>query len=233
MKPKPDGLVLRWGLITVSLSGLLFLSAGTSRIVSLRLYLALFSTWLLFTMLAVDRRLAAERAHPENAGKDDGLRFVTGFLFLLTLSLAALSVGRLPAGLNVPARFRDVALVLFVLSGSLQTWAMIANPFFSPVLRVQVEGEHRVIKNGPYNYMRHPGYLAMLISIPASALAIGSWLALLPAFAFAVVLNRRARIEDEFLRSKLPGYAEYANQVPGRFLPIKKANKGSYVNHSA
>lgn len=233
MKRKPYRLLLRWGLITASLSGLLFLSAGTSHILSLWLYLALFSTWLLFTMLAVDPRLAAERACPKNSGTDDGLRFATGLLFLLTLSLAALSVGRLPSSLNVPARFRDVSLVVFVLSGSLQTWAMFANPFFSPVVRFQVELEHRVIKSGPYKYLRHPGYLAMLISIPASALAIGSWLALLPAAAFVAVLNRRARIEDEFLRCNLPGYIEYANQVPGKLFPVKKANKGSYANYSA
>jgi protein-S-isoprenylcysteine O-methyltransferase Ste14 len=36
--------------------------------------------------------------------------------------------------------------------------------------------------------MRHPGYFAMLISIPASALAIGSWFALVPAIVFALVL---------------------------------------------
>jgi protein-S-isoprenylcysteine O-methyltransferase Ste14 len=214
MKRQPFRLLLRWGLITASLSGLLFLAAGTSHTAALRVYLALFSGWLLVTMLAVDPRLARERAHPRKAGIDNGLRFATGFLFLLTLTVAALSVGRLHLGLNVPTRLRDAALVVFAFSGSLQTWAMIVNPFFSPIVRLQPECGHRVIAAGPYRFMRHPGYLAMLISIPASALAIGSFIALIPAIGFAWVIHQRTRIEDQFLKANLPGYAEYTERVP-------------------
>ena len=225
MKRQPFRLLLRWGLITTSLSGLLFLAAGTSHVASLRAYLALFSAWLLVTMLAVDPRLARERAHPRNTGIDDRLRFATGFLFLLTLTIAALSAGRLHPGLNVPTRLRDAALVVFALSGSLQTWAMIANPFFSPVVRLQSECGHRVIQSGPYKYLRHPGYFAMLSSVPSSALAIGSWLALIPACGFVFVILRRACLEDQFLRANLPGYIDYANHVPRGPIPLQRAHR--------
>jgi protein-S-isoprenylcysteine O-methyltransferase Ste14 len=221
MKRQPFRLLLRWGLITVSLSGLLFLAAGTSHIASLQAYLALFSAWLLGTMLAVHPRLAKERANPSNAGIDDGLRFATGFLFLLTLTVAALSVGRLHLGLNMPTRLRDAALVVFALSGSLQTWAMITNPFFSPVVRLERERGHRVIESGPYTHIRHPGYFAMSVSVPASALAIGSWIALAPAVGFVLVILRRTQLEDEFLQKNLPGYAEYARRVPARLVPTR------------
>jgi hypothetical protein len=39
---------------------------------------------------------------------------------------------------------------------------------------------------------------------PARAIAIGSWLALLPSIAFALVLARRTRLEDTFLCCHLP-----------------------------
>jgi len=195
MKRQPFRLLLRWGLITTSLSGLLFLAAGTSHVVSLRVYLALFSAWLLVTMLAVDPRLAQERAHPRSTGTDGGLRFAAGFFFLLTLTIAAFSVGRLPPGFNVPTSLRDAALVAFALSGSLQTWAMIANPFFSPIVRLQTERGHHVIADGPYRLARHPGYFAMWISTPASALAIGSFVALIPAIGFVWVIHQRTRVE--------------------------------------
>ena len=223
MKRQPFRLLLRWGLITTSLSGLLFLAAGTSHVASLRAYLALFSAWLLVTMLAVDPRLARERVHPRNAGIDDRSRFATGFLFLLTLTVAAFSVGRLRLGFNVPTPLRDTALVAFALSGSLQTWAMIVNPFFCPVVRLQPDCGHRVIAAGPYRFMRHPGYLAMLISIPASALAIGSFVALIPAIGFAWVIHQRTRIEDQFLKANLPGYAEYTERVPAGLPFIRSA----------
>jgi len=223
MKRQPFRLLLRWGLITTSLSGLLFLAAGTSHVASLRAYLALFSAWLLVTMLAVDPRLARERAHPRNTGIDDGLRFATGFLFLLTLTVAALSLDRLHLGLNVPIPLRDAALVPFALSDCLQTWAMIANPFFSPIVRIQSEHSHYLIDSGPYRVVRHPGYLAMCVSVLASAIAIGSYLALIPASAFLLVIQRRARLEDEFLKIKLPGYALYAERVPAGFPFIRSS----------
>ena len=216
-------LLARWALITASLSALLFLAAGTTHISSIRRYLLVFSALLLATMLAVDPQLARERLHPRNAGIDDGLHFAAGVLFLLTLAVAAASVGRLRLSLSVPNSIREAALIAFALSGLLQAWAMIVNPFFSPLVRLQTERGHRVIQHGPYKFMRHPGYFAMSISLPASALAVGSWLALFPATAFVLVVSRRARLEDEFLMGNLSGYRSYARQIRGELFPTAEA----------
>ena len=97
--------------------------------------------------------------------------------------------------------------------------AMIVNPFFSPVIRIQAERGHHVIARGPYRWLRHPGYLAMLVAIPASAIAIGSWLALIPAAGFCAVIVRRARMEDQFLKGNLAGYIDYMQRVPGGLFP--------------
>ncbi|HJT71798.1 MAG TPA: hypothetical protein VJ731_16485, partial [Terriglobales bacterium] len=66
-------------------------------------------------------------------------------------------------------------------------------------------------------FVRHPGYLAMCVSVPASAIAIGSWLALIPAGAFALVIRHRVQIEDQFLKLRLPSYSKYADAVPSGF----------------
>jgi protein-S-isoprenylcysteine O-methyltransferase Ste14 len=94
---------------------------------------------------------------------------------------------------------------------------MIANPFFSPAICIQAERGHTLIDSGPYRFVRHPGYLAMCISVPASVIAIGSWLALVPAAGFVMVVRRRVEIEDQFLKLRLPGYREYAQLVPAGF----------------
>jgi protein-S-isoprenylcysteine O-methyltransferase Ste14 len=203
----------RWATISTALSALLFLAAGTTRLTSLRAYLAAFSFVLLVTMFAVDPRLAYERAHPGPDSSASHLRFISGFLFLLTLGSASFLVGRIHT-LVVPAEMRWIALAIFIFSASLQTWAMIANPFFSPVVRIQADRDHKLIDSGPYRFLRHPGYFAMCISVPASALVIGSWLALIPAIAFVCVISYRGQIEDEFLRSNLTGYIKYAEHVP-------------------
>jgi len=107
---------------------------------------------------------------------------------------------------------------------------MVANPFFSPVVRLQTARGHHVIADGPYSFVRHPGYLAMLISVPASALAIGSWLALIPPACFGLVILRRTQLEDEFLKKEPAGYAVYARRVPARLLPVLRAFRSHYAH---
>src|ERR1022692_3698681 len=57
------------------------------------------------------------------------------------------------------------------------------------------------------------GGVPMLV-VPTSTSAIGSWLALAPAAGFIAVMERRARLEDEFLSTNLPSYKTDAALVP-------------------
>lgn len=108
---------------------------------------------------------------------------------------------------------------MFAVAMALQMWAMVVNPFFSADIRLQSDRGHRLITRGPYYSLRHPGYLAMLVSVPASALSIGSWLALVPAGAFCLAILKRVAKEEEFLQVNLSGYDDYMRRVPGRILP--------------
>jgi len=213
VRTRTSRLLTRWALITASIAALLFLSAGTVRITSIRNYLVAFSLLLLVTMFAVDPSLAQERANPKQPGTDNS-RFITGLLFLVTLAVAGFSAGHSDSGFNPHAHIRNAALGAFTLSGVLQAWVMIVNPFFSPALRIQTERGHHLIAKSPYRIIRHPGYFAMCIAVPTSPLAIGSWLALAPAAGFVAVIYRRARVEDEFLLRNLHGYKKYASLVP-------------------
>lgn len=211
--------VTRWAIVTGLLTAGLFLAAGTTRIPMLRAYVAVFSALLLVTMLAVDPGLAQERARLGAGARDGDLRFTSGFFFLVTVGFAAMDVGRLHQSDAVPVPVSVIALAVFGAALGFQIWAMTVNPFFSPVIRIQAERSHHVITRGPYRWLRHPGYFAMLVAIPASALAIGSWLALIPAAGFCAVIVRRARLEDGFLTRKLPGYIDYTKRVRGGLFP--------------
>ena len=209
----------RWAAITVALAALLFFAAGTTHILAIRAYIAIFSFFLLLTMLLVDPGLAGERVQPSASDTKSSLRFASGFLFLLTLAVSAWDVGHIRRGGGMHPGEQICAFVLFIVAMSLQTLAMADNPFFSPEIRLQTERGHHVITHGAYQLLRHPGYLAMLIAAPASAVAIGSWLGLFCAAVFDLVILRRTYLEDQFLREKLPGYQEYAQSVPGGLLP--------------
>ena len=62
------------------------------------------------------------------------------------------------------------AFAVFIAANALQIWAMAVNAFFSTALRLQAERGHQLVSNGPYRYVRHPGYLAMLLIVPSTAL---------------------------------------------------------------
>jgi len=210
---------LRWAVLTSLLSAVLFIAAGSTQIPSLRDYVAALSALLLFTMVAIDPKLAHERNHPGGADIDSGSRIASGFLFLVTVIFAALDVGRLHKSDGVPPSWHLPAILVFAAALILQASAMIVIPFFSSAVRIQCERGHSVITFGPYRFLRHPGYLAMLIAVPASALSVGSWLALIPAFAFSAVIIRRTALEDWYLSQELPGYLGYTESVRYRLLP--------------
>jgi len=145
-------LVVRWATLTVSISLLLLVAAGTTRLPSLRNYLVTFSAFLLATMLAIDPELAKERCRAFETGGTTG-RFVAGLCFLATLALSALDVARLHWFHSVPAEARLGSLLLVAASSVLQMWAMVVNPFQYSFHRHS--RAHFVIpSNNPF-----PGYL--------------------------------------------------------------------------
>ncbi len=204
--------------VTLSVSLLLFLTAGSTQRPSLRYYLVTFSALLMATMFSLDRGLVEERSRSDEKVTSLG-RLAAGLLFLATLQFAAFDIGRLHRFDSVSGGVRTGSLLLFTAATALQLWAMAINPFFSPGIRLQSERGHRLVTCGPYRFLRHPGYVAMIISVPASGLAIGSWLALVPAAAFCLVIRNRVRAEEDFLQKNLAGYSDYMRQVRGGLFP--------------
>jgi protein-S-isoprenylcysteine O-methyltransferase Ste14 len=52
-----------------------------------------------------------------------------------------------------------------------------------------------------------------------TALLLGSWLAVVPAFLSGVSVVVRTSFEDRMLKTELAGYREYADQVHERLFP--------------
>lgn len=109
--------------------------------------------------------------------------------------------------------------VIIVLGLALVTWAMAVNRFFVATVRIQRERGHRVVSEGPYAYVRHPGYVGFLAYMAGTALALDSTWALVPAGICAAVIVVRTALEDRTLRNELEGYVEYAARVRWRLVP--------------
>jgi protein-S-isoprenylcysteine O-methyltransferase Ste14 len=112
-----------------------------------------------------------------------------------------------------------VGTLLFILGCALVQWAMYANAFFSTAVRIQYDRGHRVCSGGPYRYVRHPGYVGMILYFSVTPLLLGSLWALVPALVAASLVVVRTALEDRTLQASLSGYREYAARVRWRLLP--------------
>jgi protein-S-isoprenylcysteine O-methyltransferase Ste14 len=217
--PRQTYPILQSVIVIALMAGVLFGCAGRWDLPMFWAYLGVFSVPLLVAALTVyDPDLAKERLRPGPGGKD--WLFVVGRLFVPAhLAVAGLDVGRFHWSDTVPFGAQLAGLVGFAASCGLILWAVAVNRFFSPVVRIQKERGHHVVTRGPYRYVRHPAYLAMIVALPFSALALGSGWSLLPAGAFALLVVRRTALEDRTLRQELDGYAGYAERVRYRLVP--------------
>ncbi len=112
-----------------------------------------------------------------------------------------------------------LGLAVFVPGTSLFSWSMGVNPFFEKTVRIQTERGHRVVDAGPYQIIRHPGYVGFFGWCFSAPLLLGSWWAFVPATISALGMVVRTALEDRTLQRELPGYADYARRVRYRLLP--------------
>ena len=210
--------LLRWLLITASITTVIFGLAGRWSDPWLWAYVSVFSGAGLYASVRLTDDLARERFKPAEPGADRGWLKAIRLIALAHVVVGALDVGRWHLT-SVPAPLRLVGLIVMIFSVALVFRSMIVNQFFSPVVRIQRERGHKVIDVGPYGVIRHPGYAGMIPAIPASALVLGSWLGVALAVGYSLLMLRRVVFEDAFLRSHLDGYLEYASRVQYRLVP--------------
>ena len=112
-----------------------------------------------------------------------------------------------------------LGVVLFSLGWVLLTRAMLVDPHFETIVRIQTDRNHRVVTTGPYAIVRHPGYVGASLWAMGSPPIVGSAYGLIPAGITVGLLVLRTYLEDKTLQAELPGYAEYAKRVRYRLLP--------------
>lgn len=144
---------------------------------------------------------------------------ISNLLVLIPIPvIAGLDVGRFHwSSLNI--YFAPVGLMLFSISTVIINWAMIVNPYFEPTVRIQKDRGHKVITNGPYKIVRHPGYLAGILYTSSIPLIIGSLYTFIPVGIYILLIVVRALLEDRTLHRELNGYPEYAKKVRYKLLP--------------
>jgi len=114
---------------------------------------------------------------------------------------------------------RLLGLLLLTLGYILSSYALVVNRFFSGMVRLQTDRGQHVISEGPYRWVRHPGYAGGLLSYLATPLLLNSFWAAIPILIAIGLYFLRTSLEDRFLQENLEGYHAYAEKVRYRLIP--------------
>ena len=104
-----------------------------------------------------------------------------GLFSLSALVVAGLDAGRFGWSNQMSIGWHLGGIFLGILSYALTSWTMLHNPFLSQQVVVQEARGHRVTTSGPYQFVRHPMYLSILLSWLANPFMLGSYWMWLPA----------------------------------------------------
>ena len=108
-------------------------------------------------------------------------------------------------------------LMIFVLAKGLKFWAVSTLGEYW-TMKLLILPESKVVTAGPYRWVRHPNYIAVLLEIAATTLLGKCFVTFgVVFFSFLVVLRYRIRLEEEGLLS----HTDYAAGMTSkrRFLP--------------
>jgi protein-S-isoprenylcysteine O-methyltransferase Ste14 len=217
--------LLKQTLIGIGVMGaLLFAPAGTLHWPAAWVFLATMlilgfgsGLWLAKS----DPELLAERMRPMmQAGQpraDKIFMMVFGVSALIWFIVMGLDA-RVAAS-DVPWTLQAIGLVMLISSTGFILWVLLENSFAVPVIKVQAERGQRVVDTGPYAYVRHPMYSALVLFFIGTPLLLGSWWGVAMAPLFIVLFAIRTGIEERALAAELPGYTDYTIRVRSRLIP--------------
>lgn len=113
-----------------------------------------------------------------------------------------------------------IGVVLMIAGMLFRGWAVrVLADYFT--VDVTIRSDHRLIREGPYRWLRHPSYTGSLATFYGFALALGNVLSLLVIVVpVTAAFLRRIRIEEGVLADAFPDqYAAYARQTK-RLIPF-------------
>jgi protein-S-isoprenylcysteine O-methyltransferase Ste14 len=212
------------GLVsTLTFSLILFVSAGKVDYTQGWIYLStnLLVTFMNFLAMGDNTELIIERSKPGEGAKswDKLLLGISGFIFIFTLVLAGLDSGRYQWTRDLPWGSYVAGILLTFTGQVIFLTARNQNKFFSSIVRIQKDRGHTVCDTGIYRFVRHPGYLGMIVSLSGIPFLVGSVWSAVPVAISIALLFIRTSLEDKTLKNELNGYVEYARKTRFKLIP--------------
>ena len=185
------------------------------------IYNGLNIIFLLLSYFLLPRELIEERLKPKEGMKkwDKIYSIVSIPVYFAILIISILDGGRFDWEPRIPILVVIIGVVVYTIGQIIILWAKKVNKFFSTVVRIQKDRGQTVCKDGPYRFVRHPGYLGGLLYNIVTPFVLSSFWGLIPAVIAVVLLFIRTYLEDKTLQRELEGYTDYTNETRYRLLP--------------
>jgi protein-S-isoprenylcysteine O-methyltransferase Ste14 len=209
-------------VLTLLLQGfILFITAWSLKWIWAWILISSSVILLIVNAIVLPREVIEERGRKkENVKKWDKILTTINIFPLLGMYILSGLDYRFKWTMDLEIGIHILGLVLVFLGSMLFTWSMVSNKFFSTMVRIQDERDHRVATGGPYKYVRHPGYAGYILMTLATPILLGSLYALSMAFFVSLIIVIRTALEDKTLNTELTGYKEYSETVKYKLIPF-------------
>lgn len=122
------------------------------------------------------------------------------------------------SSLPLPGSVRWMGVGMGVIGGLLMVWAF-SNLGKNLTDTVVTRRNHTLVVSGPYRWVRHPFYVAVLLTVIGNALAAANWFLLLGGLSVFLLMVIRTKTEEAKLLERFGDqYRAYLART-GRFLP--------------
>jgi protein-S-isoprenylcysteine O-methyltransferase Ste14 len=143
---------------------------------------------------------------------------VVGGGVILALVLAAVWTGAAIPSLRPQVTIAGI--IVIILGAALRWWAIFTlGQYFT--FEVAVRSTQAVVRSGPYRYVRHPSYTAILIMLLGVGIVLLNWASLVVLLVTGLIgLGYRVRVEEQALVEALgQTYVDYMRHTK-RFIPF-------------
>jgi protein-S-isoprenylcysteine O-methyltransferase Ste14 len=193
-------------------AGILFLAAGRSNWLFGWLYIFSYLIFQLLSLRVTLRHGQIEESREKRSFLDRAFEVWYSLTHPLTLILAGFEFNLTQNPFALGITIQSIAYLFLLLIFALMIWVQAENPYYhSQISKIQ-QGRD-IIRTGPYQVIRHPGYAGLFMLAIARPLVLGSRLGLLAGMIGAFIIIVRTLWEARALQKNSADYREYAQDV--------------------
>ena len=201
--------------------GICLISAGDIMYLGAWILAGLFLVTYVIFFFIIPKDVKENRANKDaNKALYEKVLVIPMYLFGYGTYVIAGLDQRLGWSTDIPLYMLILAIFIFAIGMLITGWSMRENPYFS---KIQTAEDHPIITSGPYQIIRHPGYLGMMTYLSVIPIILESLYAMLPTLLVILLFIIRTYMEDHYLRTHSPAYQKYADEVKNKLFRSYKS----------